>query len=325
LIIENSIFISFDGAKLVSHIKTYENDVNQKIHLIPVVHLGTAEYYYNILAYVGSIPCLYESVKFGPESNKPREPVKNVDDYIELYSISCDKVWNEYNSLISNFNRKFLSKDVKKLHKFVRKKVHKSNDKLRQIYELCKKTNFSFSNVMMIQLYWCEILKLEHQWTAIDYENDISKQSNWIHTDIDLEGIQDQKDVKEAIRRILTSPTSEEISQIQKEMYSIIGMIWQSVELYRMLDSSQRRRELANTLIDMMTTQYQVLETQAPELLLNTRNVMIEDSIINQIEDNNELMIFYGAIHMISIEKFLLDAGFKFKTEDHFEVFDINL
>lgn len=263
-------------------------------------------------------------MKLGSPKEKFYKPIKNCDDLIEFYSILYEKVWQEYKSLLKRSYSKFSGKKVKKLHKIVQREVYKSNEKIIQIYELGEKNNFGITNMLMIQLYWCEILELEHQSIIIDYENDIPNRFNWWHGDINFDDFIDQDHVKEAIEQVLTNPTQEQISEIQKERYLIMLEILVSIDLYRMGDISQRRADIANMIVNSLTTQYQAIENESSELLLKMRNTIVETSIVDLLEDNNEIMIFYGAMHMINIEKFLLSNGFKLKNEECFEVFDIN-
>ena len=78
-------------------------------------------------------------------------------------------------------------------------------------------------------------------------------------------------------------------------------------------------------IIDVMTKSYEAYEKMNPELLMKTRNTLIENSILDLIAENNEIMVFYGASHMINIEKFLLGVGFLFESQKKFEVFNINI
>ena len=55
----DSGFLSFDGDSLFSHIKIYENQSNQKIHLIPVSHIGKEEYFHELVEYVGNTTCIF--------------------------------------------------------------------------------------------------------------------------------------------------------------------------------------------------------------------------------------------------------------------------
>lgn len=163
----------------MSHVKMYENNLNKKVHLIPVCHFGTKDYFHNIMAYVGEeIPCIFESIKLGSELDKSYKPIKTLDDLIEVYSIIYDKFWEEFSSLIKKFNKKYVGKDIKKLHELVKREVYNSNDKIIKIYELCEKVNFSLTSMTLIQVYWSEILNLDYQFIAIDYENDIPNRSN---------------------------------------------------------------------------------------------------------------------------------------------------
>ena len=72
-----------------------------------------------------------------------------------------------------------------------------------------------------------------------------------------------------------------------------------------------------------MKTHYQAFEEQSPELLLKMRNTIVERGISILLEDFDEIMVFYGAMHMIGIETFLINNDFVFKNEIQFEVFSI--
>lgn len=326
---ENSVFLSFDESKLVSHIKIYENHLKQKIHLIPVCHIGTKEYFQNIVAYVGEeIPCIYENLKFGSIDDKSYKSSKTLDDLIEFYYEnyyqSYDKHGQEYKSLLKNFYKKYTSKEVKKLHKLVRKEVFKSSNKIIQIFDLCEKTNFNLFNTYVLQVYWCEMLGLEHQMMTIDYENDILNRNNWCHGDLDFSKIKDKTNLEEKIKQILINPTQQLINESEKERTMVMGTLLVTINFYRMDNCTQRRRELATLLIENMTTIFQDFENSSPEIVLKTRNTIVEKGISILLEEFNEIMVFYGAMHMISIEKFLLNEGFKLISEESFEVFNVD-
>jgi hypothetical protein len=325
LVMENSVFLSFDGSKLVSHIKIYENNSKQKIHLIPVCHFGTYDYFHDIVAYVGEdIPCIFENIKIGSELDKSHKPLKNLDDFIEIYSNIYDKFWNECETLIKKFNKKYVGKEIKQLQKLAKREVYKSNDKIMQIYELCEKVNFSITSMLLIQVYWAEILDLEHQFMAIDYENDIPSRSNWCHGDLNFGAVQNKLNITELTKQALTSPTQTQISETQKEMSLILQAILGAIQLCQLNPVSQRRKEIAEVLIDSMKTENQAFEEQSPEFLLKTRNMIVERGISIFLEDFDEIMVFYGAYHMIAIEQFLLGGGFELKAEKCFDIFDIN-
>ena len=322
---EYTIFLSFDESKLISHIKVYENHLKQKIHLIPVSHIGTNEYFQNIVEYVGNhIPCIYENIKLGSEGDTSYKSITNLEDLIDYYNVRYGKIWQEYNSLNKKFFRRFISKEVKNLHKLVQQEVKKSNEQINQIYELCKKSYFNMIVTYLIHFYWCEIFKLEHQMITIDYENDIPNRSNWCHGDLNYEAPEDNTNLKEMLKKLLTNPTQNLVNELEKEKTIVLGMLLATINFSRINTYSQRRRELATLLIDSMTTQYQEFEKSSPEFLLKVRNAIVEEAISSLLEDYNEVMVFYGATHMISIENFLLNQGFNYIDENQFEVFNIN-
>ena len=320
----HTVFLSFDESKLVSHIKVYENHLNQKIHLIPVSHIGTKEYFQNIVEYVGNeIPCIYENIKLGSEGDTAYKSITNLEDLIEYYNVRYGKIWQEFNSLNKKFYRKYISKEVKEIHKLVQQEVKKSNKQINQIYGLCKKSYFNMIVTYLIQFYWCEIFKLEHQMIAIDYESDIPNRSNWCHGDLNYEAPEDNTNLKETLKNLLSNPTQNLVNELEKEKTIVLGMLLATINFSRKNTYSQRRRELATLLIDSMTTQYLEFENSSPEFLLKMRNVIVEEGISSLLEDFDEIMVFYGAMHMINIEKFLLNEGFKLIKEESFEVFNV--
>ncbi|MFX1496070.1 MAG: hypothetical protein ACFFBH_00950 [Promethearchaeota archaeon] len=319
-----SEFLSFNGTSLFSHCRVYENNLNQKIHLIPVCHLGTKEYFHNLVAYVGNVPCIFENLNLNTDSDNIFYGIRNTDDYVELYTLRCDKIWQEYKRLIKKFYKKFMTEKLKKLQNLLKKELKHSNEKIKRIYDLSERTKFSLPNLVLMQLYWCELVNLIHQFIALDYKNDIMLRSNWILADLNLGELNEQVDMSEFLRELLTSPTPEQLVELQKEMQIVMLSILELLQIERITEIAQRRRELAVRLINIMTQDYEKFESSNPTILLKTRNTLIEDSLLNLIENNNEIMVFYGATHMIEIEKFLFDEGFTYKSEKAFEVFNIN-
>ena len=178
--------------------------------------------------------------------------------------------------------------------------------------------------IYLLQFYWCEIFKLDHQMITIDYEKDIPNRSNWWHGDVNYNTPEDSTQLKETLKKLLTNPTQNLISELEKEKTIVLGMLLATINFSRINSYSHRRRELATLLIDAMTTQYQEFENFSPEFLLKMRNAIVEEAISSLFEDYNEVMVFYGATHMISIENFLLNQGFNYIDENQFEVFNIN-
>ena len=322
---QNISFLSFEGGKLLSHVKIYENESNHKIHLIPIVHIGTKDYFHNIVEYVGDdIPCIYESMGFASNGDESHNIKRNLDDLIEFYSNEYDLMWKDHDSFIKKFHRKYTSKELKKVLKLIRQEAYKSNKKIIRIYELCNKTNFSLINGNIIQIYWCEILRLEHQMMAIDYEIDIPNRSNWVRADLNFKLEQNKTEQIEKILEVFKNPTQTVLDEIEKERSFIMGTLINTINLSQMNKCSQRRKEFAKMTIDTMTTQYHAFENVTPEYLIKQRNIIVEEGISTLLEDFDEVAVFYGAVHMIGIEKYLFNKGFKVINQKCYEVFDIN-
>ena len=131
-------------------------------------------------------------------------------------------------------------------------------------------------------------------------------------------------DTHELLKIILTEPSKEVLNEVLKEINIILSSILGTVELANLPNVSQRRERLATWLIASISQQYKIIEEVSPEYILNMRNNMVENSILEILEENDEVMVFFGATHMIGIEKFLTENGFTFKGEEPFKVFDIN-
>jgi hypothetical protein len=319
---EKSVFLSLDGDSLFSHVKVYENQSNQKIHLIPVSHIGKKEYFYELVEYVGNSPCLFEFLRINSEDLN--DSIKNIDDYLELYGPICEDFWQKYKKMIRSFYKNFITRELNQFRKYVKKQVNRSNEKLRKIYEYCEKSKFSFPNLPMLQLYWCELLKLDHQFIVLDFKNDILHRPNWIHADLDIKELIENDDLSESAVQLLTDPSPAQLQEVEKEINIVLNSILELVHAYQVPSYTLRRMNFAGMLIDIMSKNNETHEKMNPDLLMKTRNLLIENKIIELLNENTKLMVFYGASHMINIEKFLFQEGFSAKSFKKFVVFNVN-
>ncbi|MHA1233645.1 MAG: hypothetical protein ACTSO6_00340 [Promethearchaeota archaeon] len=316
-------FLSFDGTSLFSHCSTYHNGDSKRVCLIPVVHLGNSSYFQNLVEYVGNRPTIFEYLKFASIDQDIKISIKSFEKYMEANASATENFYNAYKKLLNNFYKKKFSKDIKALWKLVKREVKNSDNKIKQIYEFSEKTRFTIQSLTPIQLYWAEIMNLSHQCIAIDYENDILNRSNWILTDLDIGELLENVDIHELLKYILTEPSKEVLNEVLKEINIILESILGCVELANLLNVSQRRERLATWLMVSTSQQYKIVEETSPEFILNMRNNKVEDSILEILEKNDEVMVFFGVTHMRGIERFLIDNGFTFKFEEPFEVFRI--
>ena len=317
-------FLSFDGTSLFSHCCTYHNGDSKIVCLIPVVHLGNSTYFRNLVKYVGNRPTIFEALKIVAKDQNTQGSIKSFEDFMKLNASNTETFYNTYKKLLNRFYKKFFTKDMKELWKLVKREVENSDNKIKQIYEFSEKTRFAIQSFTPIQLYWAEIMNLSHQWIAIDYENDILNRSNWILTDLDIGKLMEDIDLDELLKKILTAPSKELLSEVLKEIQIIFSSILGCVELANLPNVSQRRERLATWLMAGISQQNKIIEELNPQYILNMRNNLVENTIKEILEKNDEVMVFFGAIHMIGIEQFLIESGFTFIAEEPFNVFDIN-
>jgi hypothetical protein len=205
----------------------------------------------------------------------------------------------------------------------VKKEFKNFDDKIQKIYDDCIKSGFGIQNLYPIQLYLCEIMNLDHQILAIDYISDIPHRINWIHTDLDFDKITENVDLVELIEEMLTEPSPETLKILLKQIRLLLTNILGMVEFKKTPKVSKRRELLANGLVHLLTQQFEEVKKNTPDYILEGRNSLIEEQILNLIEDNKEIVVFYGVAHMGAIKRFLVEQGFSVKNQQSFEAFKI--
>jgi len=300
----------------------YQNKKNILIHLLPVIHIGDTQYYTNLLNYIQHRICIFEKINLATP-DLTQKSAKSLDEYFEIASPGTLEFWEQYNKLLTKFYKKFLTHRVKSLWKSVKKQFKNFDDKIRTIYDFCVKSGFGIQNLYPIQLYLCEIMNLNHQMLAIDYMNDIPQRSNWIHTDLDFGTITKNVDLNELVEEMLTEPSPETLEMFMKQIKLLLTNILGMVEFKMTPEISEKRELLASGLVHFLTQQFEEITDDTPEYILEERNSMVQEQILNLIEDHKEIVVFYGVAHMSAIEKFVQEQGFSMMTQQRFRAFQI--
>ncbi|MBY9011236.1 MAG: hypothetical protein KGD70_02560 [Candidatus Lokiarchaeota archaeon] len=316
-------FLNYDGSSLFSNCLVYQNQNNVQVHLLPVIHIGEAIYYADLLNYIQNRICIYEKINLASSNAEQQNFAKNLDEYLEIASPGIEEFWSQYKKLLKKFYNKFLTREVKSIWKMVKKEFKNFDDKIQKIYDDCIKSGFGIQNLYPIQLYLCEIMNLDHQILAIDYISDIPHRINWIHTDLDFDKITENVDLVELIEEMLTEPSPETLKILLKQIRLLLTNILGMVEFKKTPKVSKRRELLANGLVHLLTQQFEEVKKNTPDYILEGRNSLIEEQILNLIEDNKEIVVFYGVAHMGAIKRFLVEQGFSVKNQQSFEAFKI--
>jgi len=299
-------FLDYDGKSLFTNCLVYQNEMKVQIHLLPVIHIGDTPYYSELQNYVQDRICLFENLNLVSSDDELKKSVTSLDEYLELSSVGIEEFWDLYNILLKKFYKKFLTRDIKSLWKLAKKEFKNVNDNSRTIYDHCVKSCFGIHNIFPITLYLCEIMNLDHQMIAIDYINDIAHRTNWIHADLDLAKITENVNLNDLFEEILTDPSPEilevTLQQIRFVLTNVLVM-----RRFRKSPDASKRRELFDV----------------PDYLIDDRNSLVEDKILNLIEDHEEIVVFYGVGHMRALEGFLLKQGFNLISKQSFEAFKI--
>ena len=315
--------LNYDGISLFSNCLVYQNEKGVQVHLLPVIHIGEAKYYAELLNYIQDRICVFEKINLSSSKIEQQIFATNLDEYLEIASPGIEEFWSQYNKLLKKFYKKFLTRDEKSLCKMVKKEFKNFDDKIRKIYDDCIKSGFGIQNLYPVQLYLCEIMNLDHQLHAIDYEGDITHRPNWIHTDLDFGSIAENVDLNELIEGMLKEPSPEILEMLLKQIRLLLTNILGMVEFKMTSEISKRRELLASGLIHFLTQQIEEVTKNTPEYILEGRNSMVEEQILNLIEDHEEIVVFYGVAHMGAIKRFLVEQGFSLKTEQRFKAFNI--
>lgn len=316
-------FLDYDGTSLFSNCVVYQNEKRVQVHLLPVIHIGEVSYYVELLNYIQDRICVFEKLNLASSNIDKEIFVKNLDEYLEITSPGIEDFWSRYKNLLKKFYKKFLTRDVKLIWKTVKKEFKNFDANIQKIYDDCLKTGFGIQNLFPIQLYLCEIMNLDHQMITIDYVGDIPHRTNWIHADLDFDKITENVDIFDLIEDLLTEPSPEELEVLLKQMSLILINILGMVEFRVTPGISKRRELLANGIIQGLTQQFEEILTYTPDYIMEDRNSMVEEQILNLIEEHEEIVVFYGAAHMGAIERFLLNQGFSFKNQQSFRAFKI--
>lgn len=316
-------FLDYDGISLFSNCLVYQNEQKVQVHLLPVIHIGDVTYYADLLNYIQNRTCIFEKINLATSNIDQQKFAKSLDEYLEITSPEIEEFWSQYNKLLKKFYKKFLTRDVKSLYKTVKKEFKNFDDKIRKIYDDCIKSGFGIQNLYPVQLYLCEIMNLDHQLLVIDYEGDIAHRTNWIHTDLDFGNITENVDLNELVEEMLKEPSSEILKMLLKQIRLLLTNILGMVEFKMTPEVSKRRELLASGLVHFLTQQFEEISKNTPEYILEGRNSMVEEQILNLIEDHEEIVVFYGVAHMGAIERFLVEQGFNLKTQQRFKAFAI--
>ncbi|MFX0074027.1 MAG: hypothetical protein ACFE96_01185 [Candidatus Hermodarchaeota archaeon] len=317
-------FLDFDGVSLYSNCLVYQNKENIQVHLCPVIHIGDTQYYSSLLNYIQNRICIFEKINLTPSDTTLQSSAKTLEEYLEIVSPGIEEFWNQYQKLLKKFYKKFFTKDVRSLCKAVKKQSKYFDEDIKTIHDDCIKSGFGIQNMYPIQLYLCESMNLNHQLNAIDYVNDIPHRTNWIHTDLDFANLSENVDLNELVEEMLTDPSQEILEMLLKQIKMLLTNIIGMVEFKKTPEVSKRRELLASGLIHFLTQQFEELTNLAPNYILEERNSMVEDQILNLIEDHEDIVVFYGVAHMGAIERFVINQGFSFKTQHRFKAFEID-
>jgi hypothetical protein len=331
-----------DGVlKAICHIFSHKN--GKKIHLLPVSHYGEKQFYIDLLEYIGDKNCLYEGMNYLPSNDDeelelPQElsNPKSLDQRIESIYLITEQLQLLARKEIRKFNRLIITGEVRKLRKTIKRILRKVDEKFKVVFYQCEKSGFRFFNISTIHNLIADSLGLQYQYNVIDYVNDIPNRDNWHHADILIDlnrtsnkdaDYQDSKDSSSESVELLEDLNNN--IELNYDPFDIQTTKENALLMYRMLilaiffqfiPSDKKLEKYAQDVVDSVQQNLSG-KSQLPTYLIEHRNQIVMKRTKELLERLDEIIVFYGALHMTGIEEMITNEGFSLDSVKEFEIF----
>lgn len=315
-------FLTFHDRVLKTICHIYKHKDGRTLHLLPVIHIGEKRYYEELLDYIGEKICVYESIEFKRDESEDKEETpktpKSFDEWIQYNENLAEEMDTSIGREIKRFQRRYKVLDLftRRLRRMVKKNLSVADKRFTQFFHQLERTNFSLHNITIQQYLLAETLELSFQHDVIDYENDIPNRKNWIHGDISVEvGNSSVKKIIENYSESLTHPTPTFVQLTKTNASQFYGMLY-FIETLGPKSINERRAEMAEIFTDLE-------QEKISGDYVDGRNKIIIETINNLWDEQNEVMVFYGAAHMDAIKKAAENLNFKLISTIDFLAFGL--
>jgi len=312
-------FVKVEDKTVYSNCVEYQNEEGKIIHLVPVMHIGEERYYKDIIDYVGNRHCLYESIKVRydkqiedlPENITIHSDYKDILEVfkkLKFYSINeeqFEKMLDDEDEELPFETTLFLGMAVEKME---------GNEEAEFIFEICEAVYFSLDALSVLQRYMAEQVGLLSQNQVIDYPGEISKLDNWEHLDLDM--VVDSEDLEIEF-------TPEFIHGWCQQMNLTLGAFLGCMMLQEEETIKLKRKKFIDMALPTLTTKPEpdLLGDALTEFLLELRNKIVEEFLESPESKEDEIVIFYGPVHLMVFEDTLIEQGFEAKKETRIKIF----
>ena len=335
--------------KTICHI--YKNKDGKTLQLLPVTHIGEKGYYKDLMNYIGDKTCLYEGIditfgeitedeleyskKFkGLEQSAENVTLnpKTLDERIALIGLFTDMLQKDARKDIKKYNSLVITGELRKLRKEIKRNLRRVDERVSKAFYLCEQNGFRLFNLEILHNLVAQTLGLYYQYNVIDCILDIPKRKNWIHADMtinmagDLQNAEEEDQDEENTEDVEDSEQEipkydpfdvENSKQNALVMYSMLFLV-----IHYLLDftKDQRLENFAQSLVDNQDNA-ELLKRSAPGYTIESRNRLVMKKTLSLLEEINEIVIFYGALHMDDFERTIQNKGFELNSTSEFIVY----
>ncbi len=187
--------------------------------------------------------------------------------------------------------------------------MKKVDERIIRMYDHIESSGFRLELLNEIYAYMAEFLELSFEMSEIKYIDEISLNSNWKVFELRTDLIPDDFNIEDIISpenesqlallrlnamilymNLYTLVYSDDIEDLEEKMYEIGDSFWESYK-------------------------------DGDEMLFIPPYNNILDEIFQELELNNEVVIFYDMWYMPEIEQGLLSSKFEHQSEKEFDLF----
>ncbi|MBN2155406.1 MAG: hypothetical protein JW776_05140 [Candidatus Lokiarchaeota archaeon] len=300
----------------VSH--TYRDHNGKTIILLPIMHMGEPQYFNKLLEYIGDRICIYEYLELGfSELVQKPTPVKSFDEQLHQSAIAATEFYQQYGQYIKKYQKKIKTRMIRKIRRIVKRNLRVLDERVDLIFQIIERSLYGIQNLTLAQMYLATLVGLSSQLFEIDYITDIPQRGNWIHSDLVYQNSEDS-----SIGEYLRSIDKEKIENLQKQAMLLYSLVY-LIEEFCVTPPSKRKEKFAEWIYISAQKPWTSYEDESPDYLYHPRNEILMNTIIQQLNIRDEVIVLYGTGHMPAIEENLLKKGYELLSKKEFEVFHI--
>ncbi|MFX0099828.1 MAG: hypothetical protein ACFFCS_09605 [Candidatus Hodarchaeota archaeon] len=310
--------IEYNDEGMFTKVYTFEHPSKPaKVRLIPVVHIGEPSYYSALLDMIGDQPCLYEFVTGADTSASDLfKTFVYEEDFDEIVRVTKNHEYFKRNrAIFKRFMKKHAPLELKILHGQLKTLFWAFTEStLDEIFKVANFSLFDIGTLILLQRFLADYLQVSFQLKEIDYYGDIMKRDNWHHADIKLDDV--KEDDKEPVEL-----TPGVISYFTDQVKTVLVSLASYYKLLKIPTIKERRINFAKLVDNIDNLTREMIDDSIPDLMMEVRNEVVIEQIEKMIDKGSTFFVFYGMLHLRSIEEFLTSKGYVAKEKEFVKVF----